>query len=301
MSLDASTRAWLEQTLGTSLVDATLLQSLWGGYGAIWRCALGNGRSVILKAVNPPMAGGLSHQRKLRSYAVETHWYAQWAPRCGPDARVPAALALDPTPGAWRLVLEDLQASGFSAAPQRTLRAPLDWLAHFHATFMGQPPEGLWPIGSYWHLQTRPSEWQTMAPGPLKDAAQALDAHLNAARFQTLVHGDAKVPNFCWGPTGVAAVDFQYVGGGCGMKDVANLVSRSADPDNPAHLARYFATLRGALSHWPKADLDALEAEWRGLYPVAWADHCRFVAGWAPQRRQDALDRRMIAAALRSI
>lgn len=301
MSLDAGTRAWLEQTLGAALVDATLLQSLWGGYGAIWRCTLADTRRVVLKAVTPPMAGGLSHQRKLRSYAVETHWYAHWAPRCGPEARVPTALALDPTPGAWRLVLEDLQASGFSAPPQRALRAPLDWLAHFHATFLGCAPTGLWPMGSYWHLQTRPQEWARMASGPLQDAAQALDERLNAARFQTLIHGDAKVPNFCWGPRSVAAVDFQYVGGGCGVKDVAYLIQRSADPGNPAHLDRYFRVLRGALSGRPKAELDALEAEWRGLYPVAWADYCRFVAGWAPQRRQDALDRRMIETALGSI
>lgn len=301
MSLDAATQAWLEQALGAALVRGLPVQTLWGGYGAIWRCALSDERTVILKAVNPPLAGGMSHQRKLRSYTVETHWYADWAPRCGPGTPVPAALALDPTPGAWRLVLEDLHTKGFSQAPRTALHAPLDWLAQFHATFMGQDPTGLWPVGSYWHLQTRPSEWQAMAPGPLKDAAHALDARLNTAHFQTVVHGDAKVPNFCWGPIGVAAVDFQYVGGGCGMKDVANLVSRSADPDNPAHLTRYFSALREALPLWPKEALDALEAEWRALYPVAWADYCRFVAGWAPQRRQDDLDRRMIAAALDSL
>ena len=49
---------------------------------------------------------------------------------------------------------------------------------------------------------------------------------LKSSTFKTLVHGDAKLANFCFGSeeSGVAAVDFQYVGGGCGMKDLAYFV-----------------------------------------------------------------------------
>ncbi len=45
--------------------------------------------------------------------------------------------------------------------------------------------------------------------------------------FKLVVHGDAKLANFCFTPTrdAVAAVDFQYVGFGCGMKDVAYFIS----------------------------------------------------------------------------
>ena len=65
-----------------------------------------------------------------------------------------------------------------------------------------------------------------MQNADLKKAAQGIDKRLQSARFQTLVHGDAKLANFCFSDVGqVAAVDFQYVGKGCGMKDVAYFIS----------------------------------------------------------------------------
>jgi hypothetical protein len=64
------------------------------------------------------------------------------------------------------LVLEDLDAAGFpgrrTAADETRMRACLHWLAHFHATFIGEPPEGLWPTGTYWHLATRPDELEAL-------------------------------------------------------------------------------------------------------------------------------------------
>jgi Ser/Thr protein kinase RdoA (MazF antagonist) len=52
--------------------------------------------------------------------------------------------------------------------------------------------------------------------------AAVIDQVLNNCSYQTIVHGDAKLANFCFSKEGaVSAVDFQYVGGGCGMKDVA--------------------------------------------------------------------------------
>src|SRR5262249_45266375 len=102
-------------------------------------------------------------------------------------------------------------------------------------------------------------------------------AQLDAARFRTIVHGDAKDANFCFSPSGaVAAVDFQYAGGGAGVVDVAYLLYDRRD--ERAGLEAYFAHLRDALV--PSVDARALEAEWRALYPVAQLDFRRFLAGW---------------------
>lgn len=262
------------------------IQSLWSGYGELVRLHLDDGRTVVLKHVRPPAAapGDTGHARKLRSYAVETAWYRDFAPRLPPGVRVPRLLA-ERSAGTERwMVLEDLDAAGF---PERRrdlsdadLTAALRWLAGLHATFLGEAPEGLWARGTYWHLATRPDELGRMPAGPLKAAAGALDRELGAARFQTLVHGDAKAANLCFGPDGVAAVDFQYAGGGPGIVDVAYLLSCMAPRWRARHtdaaLDTYFAALRG----WLGPRSAAVEGEWRGLYDIAWADFARFLGGW---------------------
>ena len=117
-------------------------------------------------------------------------------------------------------------------------------------------------------------------------AAAAIDRALEASPFRTLLHGDAKVANFCFGASGrVAAVDFQYVGGGCGMKDLAYFLGSCLDEDRCEQeedrlLALYFRALREGIP--PGVDADALEADWRSRYPVAWADFHRFLKGWSP-------------------
>ena len=71
----------------------------------------------------------------------------------------------------------------------------LSWLANFHAKFMNVKPDGLWQTGSYWHLETRPDELKEMASGPLKTHASEIDQKLSSCKYQTFVHGDAKVAN----------------------------------------------------------------------------------------------------------
>ena len=307
-----------------SIRDSATLQHLWSGYGRIVRCSLqrtdeGPG-SVIVKHVRWPDARqhprgwntDRSHERKVRSYRVESHWYEHWSAQCDDTCRVPRCLAVETRGDEVFIVLEDLDAAGFDErrerASQQDILRCVAWLANFHATFMTQRPDGLWPVGTYWHLDTRPDELQRMSDEPLRRAAPRIDAQLSSSPYQTFVHGDAKLANFCFGADGrVAAVDFQYVGGGCGMKDLAYFVSSCLDEDaceqqETELLDQYFHELKSALNtRRVLLDVDALEANWRRLYAVAWTDFFRFLQGWSPghwkiHRYSERLAREVVAA-----
>lgn len=297
----------LKKATGAAHVrEAGVLQRLWSGYGSIVRYELEGASepSAIVKHVSPPGGGAhprgwntdRSHLRKLHSYAVETAWYRDYANRCDVGCRVPHCWTVKAMGDEVVMVMEDLDAAGFpirkTQVDEVELKACLVWLANFHARFFEMRPEGLWERGTYWHLGTRPDELKVLLKEDpeLCEAAGAIDAKLKASSFQTLVHGDAKLANFCFSESGagVAAVDFQYVGGGCGMQDVAYFIGSCLRDDGcgeaeAAVLDVYFATLRAALQRLEiSCDTDALEAEWRGLYPVAWTDFHRFLKGWSP-------------------
>ncbi len=291
-------------TGASGLIPKDRVQTLWSGYGSIERIGLRGTEvaSVIVKHVKP-VGGGhprgwnsdLSHQRKLNSYRVETHWYGRQMERVRPClARIPSCLGTKTEGDEVLLVLEDLDGIGFagrrSSVNQTEWQACVRWLAAFHVEHLGAQSEGLWENGTYWHLETRPDELEELNDLPLKDAASAIDAKLKASAFQTLVHGDAKLANFCFSADGaeVAAVDFQYVGGGCGMKDLAYFVGscfrdEEAERREEEVLNFYFEKLREFLQRMVnKVCPNELESDWRPLYRVAWADFHRFMKGWSP-------------------
>jgi len=192
------------------------------------------------------------------------------------------------------ILLEDLDMAGFPVRKDRVsnkeLKACLAWLAHFHATFMGRSPDDLWPLGTYWHLATRPDELNALNDVALKKAATLIDKKLSDCTYQSIVHGDAKLADFCFSQSGerVAAVDFQYVGGGCGMKDVAYFIGsclneQQCQQQETALLDYYFQVLKESLAvQHTQIDAEAVEQEWRSLFPVAWTDFHRFIKGWSP-------------------
>lgn len=292
----------LNSTESRELYKIEEIQDLWGGYGKILRYGLSGSdmKSVVVKNVclpkNPKKSrgGDISFQRKLKSYKVEMAFYKNWSENCKNDCRVPKWYAFEWQNDEFLMVLEDLDAAGFKKRKRSVawneIKVCLKWLAHFHATFMGEKPENLWTQGTYWHLETRPDELKALSDTALKGTAKAIDKKLNNCRFKTFVHGDAKLQNFCFSEDGnsVAAVDFQYVGGGCGMKDVAYFVDSCLYDDECESweadvLAFYFEELKSALQMKQKhIDLEALENEWHELYHVAWTDFYRFLKGWAP-------------------
>ncbi|MFT4737207.1 MAG: hypothetical protein ACI8QD_002475 [Cyclobacteriaceae bacterium] len=292
----------LAKTGATSIIQITSIQSLWSGYGAIKRYDLKGGkyRSVIVKHIQLPQRAqhptgwdtDLSHQRKLTSYQVERAWYEQYASQTDNNCRVPESYYTVEEGTELLLIMEDLNASGYplrldpDAVKVADVKNCLSWLAHFHATFIGTEADGLWPTGTYWHLDTRPDELEQMSNAPLKHAATGIDERLKKAKFQTLVHGDAKIANFCFGQTGqVAAVDFQYVGKGCGIKDVAYLISScfhevASEKYEKELLNHYYQQLEIAVDN--TVDYQGVKEEWSELYRYAWADFYRFLDGWSP-------------------
>ena len=294
----------LEITGAERLAPLGTVQTLWSGYGSIVRIGLEGADvpSVIVKHVQPGTGGhprgwntDLSHQRKLKSYQVETHWYERQTEKLVSGlARIPRCFGTEIAGDEVLLVLEDLDASGYagrrSSVSRTELYSCVRWLASFHADCMGMGTDGLWETGTYWHLETRPEELEQLDDPGLKDAASVIDAKLKASAFRTLVHGDAKLANFCFSTdgSGVAAVDFQYVGGGCGMKDLAYFVGSCFRDDEVQQqeeeiLDFYFRELgRRMEAAQSGGSAAALEADWRPLYRVAWADFHRFMKGWSP-------------------
>lgn len=293
----------LKATGSNDLFEIKKIQDLWGGYGCIIRYGLkGSALStVVVKHVRLPKGdqrsrGGkvdLSHDRKVKSYEVETEWYHQWSQKCDKTCYVPDCFATEFLDDEVLMVLEDLNSSGYegrrTSVSMNEIRVCLKWLANFHATFMGEKPKGLWNIGTYWHLDTRPDELDILDDMALKNAARAIDQKLNDSPFQTFVHGDVKLANFCFSKDGrkVAAVDFQYVGGGCGMKDVAYFIGSCLHEEDCERfenelLNYYFQELKQALLTREKdINFEALEKDWRELYPIAWTDFHRFMKGWS--------------------
>ncbi len=288
-------------TGATEIYETEVIQSLWSGYGKIARYNCDD-QKVVIKHVKLPNNNNhprgwntdRSHNRKVKSYEVEVAWYKHWASFCDHTSPIPQCLALESADDEVLMVLEDLDAIGYpnrvSSVSLTEMTTCLTWLANFHATFLGEKPTHLWEVGTYWHLDTRPDELQVLEDIPLKKAATALDRRLNTSPYQTFVHGDAKLANFCFSPDGkkVAAVDFQYVGGGCGMKDVAYFIGSCLYEEDCERFEKqllgiYFEALTKALVEKRKeVDPQAVEKEWRELYPVAWTDFHRFVKGWSP-------------------
>ncbi len=326
------------------VIPGDSIQQLWSDYGEIRRFHLkyrhqntassSASDSVIAKwvavASKPEHPRGWntskSHRRKLHSYEVERVWYERFATQCGigcPVARLVGSLSQD---DGYLLLLSDLDhhyPARFDTAwpisidknSHKDQLSPiatscLRWLANFHALFLDSDGTGLWQQGTYWYLDTRPDEFDVMASGPVKDIAHLLDQHLKDCQYQTLVHGDAKIANFCFtsDANDTAAVDFQYVGRGIGVRDVAYFLGSCLDENelqrnDQRYLDFYFNKLTLALERFqPSIDAGAVCDAWRALYPIAWTDFYRFLLGWMPDHpKTHGYTRRLADQVLREL
>jgi len=198
------------------------LCSLWAGYGSICalslECKQAAGMQLICKYVDPPSEDGVSHERKVTSYIVESEFYRKYSQRCIDNGvNVPRIFHTSSnSSGKVTILMSDLRprfsipASGLNW--EKTISA-IDWLARFHALHWGNPDateKKLWPEGCYWRLDTRLDEFDSMGRkwNRLKNAARVIadllrdgtDARTSVVpKFQTFVHGDFKSANlqFC--------------------------------------------------------------------------------------------------------
>lgn len=280
------------------------IQSLWGGYGNISRYKLVDSslKTVVVKCISllqPSIHprgwnSDLSHSRKVKSYEIETEWYKSWANKCNNDCTVPLYLGSLSSENERWIVMEDIDFNYPSRKNELKLsevRVCLKWLANFHGTFLNSKPKGLWEIGTYWNLSTRPEEFAKIESKELKSKAHLIDQKLNNCLYKTIVHGDAKLANFCFSKNGkkVAAVDFQYVGGGCGMKDVAYFIGSCLSEIECREYEKellnfYFSELEKGIK--TNVNFKELEYEWRGMYLLAVADFSRFLIGWMPEHNK---------------
>ena len=287
-----------------SLQVTEQIQSLWSGYGQIVRCTSQLHQThYIVKCISPEQKHAhprgwntdVSHQRKLKSYMVESAFYQTLAPQLDARCRVPQLIASQTSPTETLLVMEDLDAMGFDrrikSMNMDALAQCVRWLAFFHAKCWQIENKKVWRRGGYWHLSTRQDEWQAMPEGTLKQQAKVIDACLNQAQFQTLIHGDAKFANFCFDEplTVTAAVDFQYTGYASPVKDLVCLFSSALTDDALQYydirlIDAYLSQLTQAIQFYQlDINIAQVSREVSALYSFAWADKYRFLLGWNGQ------------------
>lgn len=279
-------RTIVREITSAPVLSIELVQELWSGYGEILRVKF-HDQSIIVKLIRFPdetihprgWNSPVGHKRKVESYKVESFWYENFAPSLS-SAKVANVLGIGKKEETQYIVLEDLCQQGFirvNSPTQKQIVDCLSWLANFHKHYLNAQVKGLWPIGTYWHLKTRHEEWCAIENKEIKDSASAFDLLLTSAKYQTLVHGDAKIANFLLSSDQAAAVDFQYIGGGPGIKDIIYFLSSIYSE------RELFKNAQSALTHYFQIlNLPEVEKEWRFLYPIAWADFSRFLLGWSP-------------------
>jgi hypothetical protein len=172
---------------------------------------------------------------------------------------------------------------------------------------------GLQRMGSYWHLDTRPDEHSSMMQrgweGRLKRAARAIDDCLRRDPMQCLIHGDPKAANIMLlkqssssrsdpaatvtaaGNTApssprAAFYDFQYCGKGSPTRDLAYFLCTSCDEQDEADLVGYYH--RRMVEHLHQKQKSSSDSvvfiptleHLNDSMLIAYADLCRFMAGW---------------------
>jgi hypothetical protein len=278
------------------------LHKLWGDCGAVIKAEVNEQLAVIKYSCIPTTIKHphisqtpFAKARKAKSYCVERSFYQRYVCHLPCSTLTPELLLADQNGAENILVFKDFSVQGFHAVTEvdlDSLKQVIAWLARFHATFIwcDNEPEhiNLWQQGGYWHLATRPDEFENMAQSDIKFNATKLEDILVNQTFKTLIHGDAKLANFAINGHSVIGYDFQYVGKGVGLQDIMLLFTSVFDSEQlylyeKPLLAFYFSELNSALENKFEQDMRSeIEHQWRRIWPVIWSDFYRFLLGWNP-------------------
>lgn len=228
-------------------VQTSQLCRLWAGMGHIYRvsCSVDNiSWQFVVKHVTPPprRQQSFGDRRKAVSYQVEAHFYQHVAKdllSSGLTLPTPYEVEYGPKEDEITIGMSLLEGSYIDTGDSEDALGTVRWLAQFHAAYWGNDTinelvarVGLQTVGSYWHLDTRPDEHESLSrrglEGRLKRAARAIDACLKRDPMQCLIHGDPKEANVMkLRDGGIAMYDFQYCGKGTPTRDLAYFLCSS--------------------------------------------------------------------------
>lgn len=200
----------------------------------------------------------------------------------------------------------------------RLVRAPLEELERGGGGGDGEGGRGVWLNGGYTYLATRREEWDSLVGDGGSEWSEALteavdgegdgecvaevvaevlapsaDGHGAVEDYVTLIHGDVKSENLFASATGeaVAFYDFQYVGLGLGVCDLAKLFTCSVPlgmlvegGDVPNVLTMQEGEKELLERYWKRLrDMGKREYEWEVFvrhWETALVDWLRFQASW---------------------
>lgn len=288
---------------------------LWAGMGYIYQIAINlnlpsstkSKYQFIVKRVIPPpkRSRSMGDERKAASYLIEANFYQHIAPTLiqqhGLSIPIPYHVERDEISDQVTICMSRLTGSPSYLSSDDNVHAVLDWLAILHAATWGSKADeyasrGLvQPIGSYWHLDTRPSEHDSMPrkgwEGRLKLAARAIDERLKRDEMQCCVHGDAKDANMlfhddddgCDGNSSgdVSIYDFQYCGKAPPSVDLAYFLCVAVGDTDNQYIQYYHQQLITRLGKQKQQQTNRPTLkELEESVALALCDFQRFMSGW---------------------
>ena len=272
--------------------------------GFIYDLSLYGGKyHIIVKRIIPPPTRSRSFgdERKAASYQVEANFYENVAHKLLSEHHLSLPVPYlierfrhETNADQITICMSRLKGSPGGLDSDDEIHAVLRWLAALHAATWGEKADflvdsgGLQPIGSYWHLDTRPEDHDSMPrrgwEGRLKRAARAIDERLKRDPMQCCVHGDAKDANMLFfkgeqNEVCVAMYDFQYCGKAPPSVDLAYFLCVAAGCNDANH--EYLDFYRGELvRRLGASDLHPTLKDLQESVALAFCDFQRFMSGW---------------------